>query len=207
MLQIANLAFQRNNAMLLRDISCQLVAGEALQIRGANGSGKSTLLRILAGYLQPESGSISWHGLSIAEHRDTYQQELHYVGHQNGVKQNLTVYENLQLSSALRGKPCTPQHIHNILKQVELSHAAETKAIHLSAGQGRRLALARLLLHPATLWILDEPTTALDSTGQTLLIRLLNQHLANQGSVIVATHQTLPLAKPLQTIQLGESHA
>jgi heme exporter protein A len=207
MLQIANLAFLRNDTPLFRDLSCQLTTGNALQIRGANGSGKSTLLRVLAGYLQPESGSISWHNQSIDEQRDTYQQQLHYVGHQNGTKQNLTAFENLQLAAALRGEPCTSQQIKRALAEIELSHAASTKAIHLSAGQGRRLALARLLLHPAALWILDEPTTALDNKGQAFLIALLDQHLANNGSAIVATHQILPLAKPMQTIQLGESHA
>jgi heme exporter protein A len=204
MLQIEDLTFLRNDVMLFRNLSCSLGAGNVLQILGKNGSGKSTLLRILAGYMQTECGNISWHGKSIREHRDVYQQQLHYVGHQNGVKQNLTAAENLQLSAALRDTACTSGHVKNILEQVGLSHAANTEASRLSAGQGRRLALARLLLNPAPLWILDEPTTALDSAGQLLLQTLLKQHLATQGLVIVATHQTLALTTPVQTIQLGE---
>jgi heme exporter protein A len=207
MLQIDDLAFLRNDVMLFRNLSCQLVAGNVLQILGKNGSGKSTLLRVLAGYTQTEIGKISWRGKSITDQRDAYQQQLHYVGHQNGVKQNLTAAENLQLANALRGTTCTSGHIKKILEQVGLSHAADTEAAHLSAGQGRRLALARLLLNPAQLWILDEPTTALDSAGQILLYTLLNQHLAQQGSVILATHQVLSLSKPAQTIQLGEQDA
>jgi heme exporter protein A len=207
MLQIENLAFLRNDVMLFQNLSCQLDAGNILQIVGKNGSGKSTLLRIIAGYIQAEIGNISWHSKSTTEHRDIYQQQLHYVGHHNGVKQNLTAAENLQLCAALRGIACTSSHIKNILEQVGLNHAGNTQASRLSAGQGRRLALARLLLDPAPLWILDEPTTALDSTGQNLLHTLLNQHLANRGLVIVATHQALALMKPAQTIQLGEQHA
>jgi heme exporter protein A len=207
MLQIEDLAFIRNDVMLFSNLSCQLDAGNVLQILGENGSGKSTLLRILAGYMHAETGNISWHAKSITAHRDVYQQQLHYVGHQNGVKQNLTAAENLQLYRALRGTTCTSGHIKNILEQVGLGHAANTEASRLSAGQGRRLALGRLLLDPAPLWILDEPTTALDSAGQILLHTLLNQHLAAQGSVIVATHQSLSLTKPAQTIQLGEQNA
>ena len=207
MLQIEDLTFIRNDAILFQNISCQLQTGNVLQILGRNGSGKSTLLRILAGYIQPEQGKISWHGKSITDERDVYQQQLHYVGHQNAVKQNLTVYENLQLAAALRGSNSTSAHIKNIVEQTGLSHVANTEASCLSAGQGRRLALARLLLDQAALWILDEPTTALDSAGQTLLHTLLNQHLSKQGSVIVATHQILSLTKPAQTLQLGEQHA
>src|SRR5438046_786881 len=100
-LLIKNIAFERNYQFLFSQVHCELQAGEILQIRGENGSGKSTLLRILASYLEPHEGNISWHGKCITLHRDTYQQQLHYIGHQNGIKPYLTVYENLELTSAL----------------------------------------------------------------------------------------------------------
>ena len=196
---IDDLAFERNNRFLFSNINCSLQAGELLQIRGANGSGKSTLLRILAGYIEPQTGKILWQGQSITEQRDTYQQQLHYVGHQNGVKPNLTVYENLQLNCALIGIPAAPAHLYKIIERIGLINATQTS--QLSAGQTRRLALARLLLQPAPLWILDEPTTALDSQAQEFLLTILNEHLKNNGIAIVATHQDLSLTAKIITLR------
>lgn len=191
---IDNLAFERNNQFLFAQINCTLQAGEVLQIRGANGSGKSTLLRILAGLIEPTNGSI-------------VTQPLHYLGHQNAVKQNLTVYENLKLYSALSGIKIQHLEINAIVKKIGLNHVTHRKACYLSAGQVRRLSLARLLLNPVPLWLLDEPTTALDTEGQQLLTDLLNQQAANGGMAIVATHQNLLLTHPLKTIHLGEQYA
>jgi len=205
-LTIDNLAFERNNQFLFREINFALQAGDLLQVRGANGSGKSTLLRMLAGFIEPQGGTILWQDKSICQHRDAYQQQLHYLGHHNGIKHSLTVYENLQLHAALMTNKPEPNHLKTAIKQVDLTHVSHTQAIHLSAGQLRRLGLARLLLHPIPLWILDEPTTALDADGQALLGHLLKQHLTNGGMAIIATHQTLAILHNTKTIYLGEQH-
>lgn len=203
MLTINNLAFERNNVFLFNQINCSLNAGELLQIRGENGSGKSTLLRVLAGFVEPHEGNILWQGQSILQQRDEYQQDLHYIGHQNGIKTNLTVLENLHLSQAVARVKSDPQRMQNTIQKIGLGRLVHSPAAQLSAGQSRRVSLARLLLRSYRLWILDEPTTALDVEGQQLLITLLNQHLADGGMAIVATHQVLPVEHTVKTIQLG----
>jgi heme exporter protein A len=203
-LSIRDLSFERNNQTLFRAVNFTLSTGEMLQVRGANGSGKSSLLRILAGYMRPELGDVCWDGQCIFKNRDEYQQQLHYLGHQNGIKPLLTARENLTLNSALLLKKNT-SGIKNILARLGLERLQDTKAMHFSAGQSRRLALARLLLHPLRLWILDEPATALDAEGQALLAAMLAEHLQNNGSAIIATHQDL--GAKTQTLNLGEKHA
>lgn len=143
-LSIQQLTFARNDMLLFEEINCELHEGEILQIRGANGCGKSTLLRILAGYIQPEKGTILWQGKNIFQSLDTYTQQICYLGHQNGIKPHLTVYENLRLSCALSDVEIQHEQLKNVLVSLNLEHAEETQAIHLSAGQKRRLALARL---------------------------------------------------------------
>jgi heme exporter protein A len=203
-LNVDDLAFERNYELLFSDISFALQKGELLQVKGANGSGKSTLLRILAGFIEPHAGAVLWKNQSIFQERASYQEQLRYVGHQNGVKHILTVYENVQLSSALCSKRLEKQQIQTVIERVGLSHLMYNQAQHLSAGQLRRLGLARLLLNPASLWILDEPTTALDTDGQQLLADIFNEHLDQGGMVIVATHQSLLLTRDVKTILLGE---
>lgn len=189
---IQHLAFERNDTLLFREINCELHAGEMLQIRGANGCGKSTLLRILAGFIRPEIGTILWQGKNIFQILDDYTQQLAYLGHQNGIKPYLTVYENLELNCALSGIKIQPELLKTVLRTMKLLHAQDTQAINLSAGQKRRLALSRLqLARKARLWILDEPTTALDSSGQNLLADILKRHLTQGGMAIVATHHEL----------------
>ncbi len=201
-LTIANIAFERNYQFLFSQINCVLNSGEILQVRGVNGSGKSTLLRILSGFIEPHHGTVLWQEQSIFRYRDAYQQFLHYVGHLNGTKSNLTVHENLKLNAALTRSKINSLHLQAILKKMGLTHIANIQAQHLSAGQLRRVSLARLLLHPTPLWILDEPTTALDTEGQELLCDLLNQHVANNGIAIVATHQNLALHGITKTLHL-----
>ncbi len=204
-LTIKNLSFERNHQFLFKNLNCELQTGEILQLRGPNGSGKSTLLRILAGYLEPLSGDILWQGKSIFDDRTLYQQQLQYLGHKNGVKPYLTVCENLELCCALGANPLDPYRIASVLRFVGLTKSMDTQAVRLSAGQVRRLALARLLINPTPLWILDEPMTALDTDGQALLSVLLKQHLSTGGLVIVATHQSLPFEWPTKVIQLGHT--
>jgi len=202
-LSIHHLAFQRNNKLLFSDISFGLEAGEMLQVRGENGCGKSTLLRILAGYIYPETGRVLWHGKNIFQHLDDYSEAITYLGHQNGLKPHLTVYENLKLAVALSGIKMQSDALKNILHVMKLDQSEKTQAVYLSAGQKRRLALARLQLIPARLWILDEPATALDHAGRHLLADMLKQHLACGGMAIVATHHDSDSGSVIKTLELG----
>ncbi|MEO8402050.1 MAG: cytochrome c biogenesis heme-transporting ATPase CcmA [Gammaproteobacteria bacterium] len=197
-----HISFERDNHLLFSNIHCVLQAGDIVQIRGANGCGKSTLLRIVAGFIEPSSGALWWQNKLISQQKDQYWQQLCFVGHQNGIKPYLTVRENLLLNSALLHQPLPKHKLDSVLDRVGLLPLKKMQTQQLSAGQARRLALARLLISPARLWILDEPTTALDALGQALLVDLLNQHVANGGMIIVATHHDLPLETTINTIQL-----
>ena len=204
-LRIEQLAFERNRELLFSDVDFTLQPGEIMQIRGANGCGKSTLLRILAGYIEPPFGHIFWQNQSIHTQRDLYQQQLSYLGHQNGIKPYLTAYENLKLACDLANYPTNQTSLLSILSSMGLGHAAETQAIALSAGQTRRLALARLKHAATRLWILDEPNTALDHAGQTILVNLLKTHTAQGGIAIVATHHELTGIEQTQIWHLSSS--
>lgn len=203
-LSLKNLSFERNEKFILHNVNLELGAGELLHVQGANGSGKSTLLRILSGLIEPTTGHVLWQDKCISQQLNEYQQKLHYVGHRNGIKSNLTVLENLHLSSTLLVEKSKQPELLVILKKMGLSLLANTEARYLSAGQSRRLALARLTFNDSPLWILDEPMTALDMNGQLVLMQLLNQHLTKGGIAIVATHQTLSVAHPVKMISLEE---
>jgi heme exporter protein A len=205
-LLIENISFERNFQNLFSAISMDVQPGECLQVNGANGSGKSTLLRMIAGYIEPLEGRILWKNQCIMKHRDDYQQQVHYVGHKNGIKSYLTVFENLKLFSALSNQTVTHQKIYTVLEKMHLRNLIDKQAHYLSAGQLRRLALTRLLLHSVPLWIVDEPTTALDKQGQQLFVDLLQQHLNQKGIAIVTTHHALSCSVN-KTIQLGEYNA
>lgn len=204
-LELKHISFERQYETLFSDISCRLHAGESLQVYGENGSGKSTLLRILAGYLEPEMGTIFWNNQCIYQKRDDYQQQLQYIGHQNGIKLQLTIDENIKLMATLTESKINSQQIKNILQKFNLENLIHRKAQTLSAGQLRRVALTRLFLKPAQLWVLDEPTTSLDKQGQELFFNLLQQHLRQGGMAILTTHQPLTLSVN-QSIQLGKKY-
>ncbi len=204
MLCIHNLTFERNQTLFAK-LNETVNPGDIIQIRGANGSGKTTLLRILACLIEPHQGKITWNDLCIAKHRETYLENVIYIGHLNGTKPNLTVYENLSLNGILTG--CTPQKLNNVIEKAGLEKVSHKRAHCLSAGQLRRLCLARLMLTPRPLWLLDEPHTALDSDGQLLLNLLLKEHVAQQGIAMIATHQVLTLNHSMKTIMLGDQHA
>ena len=179
---------------LFHDVGFHLSAGEILQIEGTNGSGKTSLLRILTGLSQPESGRISWNGVDISEDPDTYNEHLIYIGHQNGLRAELTALENLQLSRqylASSNDITTEQ----ALAAVGLAGYEHIMAHQLSAGQKRRVALARLHLNNAPLWILDEPTTAIDVDGVKDFEHTVEQHALNGGLVILTAHQKLSFGK------------
>jgi len=167
-----------------------------LHLKGANGSGKTTLLRILCGLTQADAGEVSWGDKPIRSQRDQYHSQLSYVGHIDGIKSDLTVEENLHIAAVLaKGKQHTPLPLNTkqVLIDVGLNKKKHTFAHALSAGQRRRLALARCLLNNTSIWILDEPLTALDTHGVRLVEGMITTHLKRNGMAIVTSHQNLAI--------------
>ncbi len=195
-----DLALLRGDRALFRDLKFDLVSGQLLLIEGPNGSGKTSLLRVIAGLVQPEDGTITWRGGDIARHRQAYHGELVWLGHRPGFKGDLTVAENLRAEAGLRRTSAEPGM--PVLDQLGIAALTELPFRVLSAGQQRRIALARLLLADAALWLLDEPFTNLDAGGQELVANLLQAHLAGGGAAVVATHHELNIDAPVQRIRL-----
>jgi heme exporter protein A len=186
-LAVHDLACRRAGRRVLAGVSFALGMGEALVVTGRNGAGKSTLLAAVAGLLRPEAGLIRPTGLG----ESTLPENLHLVAHRDALKGSLTAVENLQFASDLLAFPgLTPGEA---LDAVGLPGAADLPVAYLSAGQRRRVALARLLVARRPLWLLDEPTLALDMAAQTMLTGLMQRHLADGGLVIAATHTPLDL--------------
>ncbi|MGH8512530.1 MAG: cytochrome c biogenesis heme-transporting ATPase CcmA [Gammaproteobacteria bacterium] len=182
-----DLCCRRGDRLLLTGLSFTLARGEILQITGANGVGKTTLLRMIANLTQPESGTLHWRGQPLEKLRSAYLRDLVYVGHADGVKGSLSVAENLTLASALHGGGIP---INAALQRLGLGDLADTLTHRLSAGQRRRLALARLLVNQACLWLLDEPFTALDKTAIKTVASMLVEHAARGGLVIFTSHHS-----------------
>ncbi len=169
-----------------------------LHLKGANGSGKTTLLRILCGLTTADQGEVRWGGKPIKQQRDEYHTQLSYVGHSDGIKQDLSVTENLKIAAVLaRGKQQKPipVDINQTLSAMGLIKKKHTFAHDLSAGQCRRLALARCLLNETSIWVLDEPLTALDKQGVGIIESMINDHLNRNGMAIVTSHQDLNISK------------
>ena len=191
LLTVRDLAISRGGRVLFDGLGFSVAPGGLLLLRGPNGAGKSSLLLALAGVLRPAAGTLDWHAEEPPK--------LHLLGHQPGVKSRLTLLENLGFWRAVNGPTgIDPQAA---LDQVGLGHLSALDAGYLSAGQTRRLALARLLVTDRKLWLLDEPLAALDAQGDTLVARLIADRLASGGSVIAATHDDLPGAT--ETLMLG----
>jgi heme exporter protein A len=203
-LGITQLTYLRDSRVLFQDLSFEVKPGQGLLIVGPNGAGKTSLLRILAGLLSPTEGQLTWQGQELSQARLSYNQALHFLGHQSGVKNKLTVKENLRYSQELADQTRNEEKLLACLQTLELYTEQDQLAHYLSAGQKRRLALARLLCSPKPLWILDEPFTNLDQTCQQWLCDSLETHLQKKGLVILATHQPLKLknAALFQTLAL-----
>ncbi len=159
--------------------------GGALVLRGPNGSGKSSFLRLIAGLLEPAAGIVAWNSAAVADDPDAHRARLRYVGHLDAVKPALTVAQNLAFWAGLHGRRGT---VAGALDRLGLGHLADVPAQLLSAGQRRRLALARIVAAPAPLWLLDEPTVTLDDDGVGVVEALIAAQRANSGLVVVATH-------------------
>ncbi|ALP54640.1 heme ABC transporter ATP-binding protein [Candidatus Tenderia electrophaga] len=205
MLNIANLECVRGDRQLFSDLSFAMDGGSLLHVHGANGSGKTTLLRAIAGLVLPEAGAIQWNGVSTRKLGEDFNRELLYLGHHDGLKFELTGYENLNIFARLSGFNISARQVEVALKRMGLARCVELPVKVLSQGQKKRVALARLLLQPARLWILDEPFVALDVAAVSLLLELIQQHVADGGMVILTTHQAVDVdVGQLQHLHLGE---
>jgi heme exporter protein A len=201
--EAVDLTCVRRDRVLFEGFSFRLAAGELLQIEGANGSGKTSLLRILCLFALADAGEVRWNGTNVTDNRPDYLSRLTYIGHTPGVKADLTAFENLEVAGALApGEPvCDPD---DALAEVGLAGFEDTLVRELSAGQTRRVALARLLRQPTRLWILDEPFTALDRGGKRLVERMLEDHCAAGGMALITTHQAVDVGDAAKTrIHLG----
>ncbi len=197
------LACQRAGRLVFEQLEFALEAGDALLLRGPNGSGKSSLLRLLAGLLRPAAGVLRWQGRSFAAQDPEHRARLHFVGHLDAGKANLTVRENLAFLAGLAGLARLRE---SALERFDLAELADLPVRYLSAGQKRRLALARLEVAPRPLWLLDEPAVGLDATNRRRLERLIAAHLAAGGLCIVATHGDVSLSGAL-VLDFGEAVA
>ncbi|OOF59676.1 cytochrome c biogenesis heme-transporting ATPase CcmA [Rodentibacter myodis] len=205
-LSIQNLACRRGEQTLFRGLSHDFNCGDFVQIEGHNGIGKTSLLRILAGLAQPLEGLVQWDGEAISKQREIYQQNLLYLGHLAGVKPELTAWENLQFYQRISQANQGDEVLWAVLEKVGLLGREDLPAAQLSAGQQRRIGLARLWLSRAALWILDEPFTAIDKKGIEILTALFERQIKEGGIVLLTSHQDVP-SKALQKLNLAHYKA
>ncbi len=189
-LEAIRLECTRNDLILFSNLDFHIEAGEILQVHGANGSGKTSLLRILCGLALPNAGEVFWIGSNIQDLRSGYLRELNYIGHSNGIKAELTPLENIIAIQALTVQQNNISHLQ-ALEQMGIVEFKDIPVRKLSSGQRRRVALSRLLVTQASLWILDEPFTALDESGKQLTHQLIEKHTQDKGITVIVTHEDL----------------
>lgn len=187
------LACLRGERLVFAGLDFALAGGEALLLLGPNGSGKSSLLRLLAGLLKPIAGSLSWNGQAVSEDREAHSARVHYVGHHDAIKAVLTVQENIRFWGRLHDPAAGDALADAGLARFGLAHLKEIPGKLLSAGQKRRLNLSRLLAAPAPLWLLDEPSVALDKASVKVLEAVIAEHRAKGGMVALSTHAEIDL--------------
>lgn len=201
MLAANDLFCERDERVLFHDLSFELSEGQVMQLKGSNGSGKTTLLRILCGINDGYEGDIYWYGEEIRKQAEEFAASLLYIGHRVGVNKVLTPLENLRWTCSLQAQ-VNDEQVMAALASVGLRGFEYSSCFGLSAGQQQRVALARLLLSSAKLWVLDEPFTTLDVKGVEMLEEMLVQHGKAGGSVLVTTHHPLRVAN-LTELNLG----
>ena len=202
LLQTRDLSCMRNDRLLFEHLDIGLEAGQMLVVEGPNGCGKTSLLRILTGLRLADGGEVLWRGEPIDRLAGDYFEQVNYVGHHDGVKHELSCLENLRLARAM-GVP-SQLELDDVLDQVNLYAYGETEAGSLSAGQKRRLALARLIATDAMLWILDEPFTSLDKASMALFSGMFERHLQQRGVIVMTSHHDISLpTQALQRLQMG----
>lgn len=189
----SDLTCLRGDRLVFRALDFRIAAGGALLLLGPNGSGKSSLLRLMAGLLRPFDGMIAWDGAGVADEPDLHRTRVHYVGHHDAVKPVLSAGENLTFWAGLLGAGDPPAAAGDALARLGIPHVADVPGRYLSAGQKRRLNLARILAAPRPLWLLDEPTVALDRAAVARLEAEMAGHRAAGGMVVVSTHAGIDL--------------
>lgn len=203
-IDVHNIGCFRGGRHVLAGVSFTLEGGKAVKLRGPNGVGKSTLLRVLAGLVPFQTGAIDWFdGDGSLIDPDVRMSRLHYVGHLDAIKPGFTVVENLVFWSRFYGGG---GDVTNALDAVKLGRLGDVPGQFLSAGQKRRLALARLLVAPRPVWLLDEPTVALDTDGVALFCDLMNAHVTNGGILLASTHIEMGIDNALE-LRLGMAEA
>ena len=190
-LKVENLACWRNNQVLFKNLNLSLSPENVLFLQGENGSGKTSLLRILCGFRLPDEGEINWGGNAVSSMPE-YFQNISYIGHKNGIKDELTVEENLNLMRSMA--TASDIKTETVLKQIGLFKRADVMTRQLSAGQKRKLALARLMMTNNSFWILDEPFTSLDKTSVSFFESLIKQHVTRGGMLILTSHHDIDLS-------------
>jgi heme exporter protein A len=191
----------RGDAHVLKGVSMQAAPGDLVHVAGPNGTGKTTLLRVITGLLHPEQGSVTWCAKAIDRSRTEYQLALAYLSHEPALKGDLTALENLTFSVGLK-RPVSAEELNDCLRRAGVAQCANLPARVLSAGQRRRVAMARVLAMRASLWLLDEPFTNLDARGAELLSELLLAHVRGSGIAVVVAHHDLQVAWPLRRLEL-----
>ena len=193
MLSAQQLALRRGDEWLFKNLSFTVGPGQLLWLRGQNGRGKTSLLRLVVGLAQADDGQITWAGEPLRK-SDDFHDQLVYLGHASGLKEDLTAHESLQFLACLHQRDSGAQRLDAALRRLAIHHRRNRQVRTLSQGQRKRVTLARLALEDKpSLWVLDEPFDALDSDGINIVNRLIEEHLARQGSVLLTSHLTLTL--------------
>jgi heme exporter protein A len=192
----------RGDRHVLQGVSTEVHPHELLHVSGPNGTGKTTLLRVMSGLLRPEQGSVTWRGQSIVRQRTEYQAALAYAAHEPALKGDLTALENLHFSVGLKRRT-TGTELRAALDRAGIAACADLPARVLSAGQRRRVAMARVLAMCASIWLLDEPFTNLDSAGADLVSGLLQEHVQRGGLALVVAHHDLKLDCNVRRLELS----
>lgn len=195
-----SLCLLRGDHCLFSELNFALNSGELLLVEGTNGSGKTSLLRAIGGMLDFETGNVFWRDREVTDDYQAFRSDLVWLAHKVGFKGDLTLVENLRFESGLRSTSLAS--LDQVLDRLGLTRLIDLPFRALSAGQQRRVALARMLLADAELWIMDEPFTNLDAAGQSLVVELIAEHLANDGLCVMASHQGIELDAPVRRINL-----
>lgn len=204
MLEVNNLECIRGDRSLFSELGFSLDAGELLHLQGHNGSGKTTLLRTLCGLIAPSAGAVNWNGKNIRRQREEFSSEMLFLGHLNGLKDDLTAVENLRILCQLDGLDAGDEVLWQVLEKMGLYGHEDLPVRVLSQGQKRRVSLARLLLSKSPLWLLDEPFTALDKAAVDFLQTVIADHIKQDGLVILTTHQDVALTTgEVKQLRLG----